>query len=143
MRAMYGQLRRAFRFVGCLGEWSRATNGVLQGCPLSAVLINLLTTVWKRRVDEQQNCIALRVKSLPPRLCDRDPTDSSRKSWVDEDSVQQTMTSTSAVMTEEEARGMMDDGAENLSTMEDVESEPSMLSSESLVKVTEADLVEQ
>ena len=76
MWAMYGQLQRAFRFVGCLGEWSSATNGVLQGCPLSAVLINLLTTVWKRRIDEQQNSIALRVKSLPPRLGDQDPTES-------------------------------------------------------------------
>ena len=66
--AMYSQLRRAFRFVGCLDEWSRATNGVLQGCPMSAVLKNLLTTVWKRRIDEQQNSITMRVESLPPRL---------------------------------------------------------------------------
>ena len=41
MQAMYSQLRRAFRFVGCLGQWLRATNGVLQGCPLSLVLINM------------------------------------------------------------------------------------------------------
>ena len=51
------------------------------------------------------------------------------------------MTSTSAVMTEEGAQDMTDDGAENLSTMEDTESAASMLSSESLAKVTEADLV--
>ena len=50
LQAMYKQLKRAFRFVGCLGSWFRATNGVLQGCPMSAVLINLLTTVWKRRI---------------------------------------------------------------------------------------------
>ena len=60
---------------------------------------------------------------------------------MDEDSVQETMTSTLAVTTEEEAQDMTDDSAENLSTMEDTESAASMLSSESLAKVTEADLV--
>ena len=38
---------------------------------------------------------------------------------------------------------MTDDGAEKLSPMEDTESEASILSFESLAKVTEADLVEQ
>ena len=141
-RAMYLQLWRAFRFVGCLGEWSRATNGVLQGCPLSAVLINLLTTVWKRRIDQQQNPITLRVESLPPRLGGQDPAESTRRSWVDEDSVQETMTSASAVTTEDVEQDMTDDGAETLSMMEDAKSPTSMLSAESLAKVTEADLVE-
>ena len=33
LQAMYKQLKRAFRFVGCSGSWFRATNGVLHGCP--------------------------------------------------------------------------------------------------------------
>ena len=48
---MYRQLRRAFKVSGCLGSWWRATNGILQGCPLSVILINLLTTVWKMEID--------------------------------------------------------------------------------------------
>ena len=142
MRAMYMQLRRAFRFVGCLGAWSRATNGVLQGCPLSAVLINLLTTVWKRRIDKQQNSITLRVHSLPPRLGGQDPEESTGRSWLDEDLVQETMTLTSAETAEDEAQDMADDGAENLSMMEDSKSATSALSAESVAKVTQADLVE-
>ena len=52
LAGMYRQLRRAFKVSGCLGSWWRATNGILQGCPLSVILINLLTTVWKMEIDE-------------------------------------------------------------------------------------------
>ena len=48
VRAMDKQLRRAFKIMGCLGDWLRATNGILQGCPLSVVFINMLTTAWKK-----------------------------------------------------------------------------------------------
>ena len=48
VKAMYRQLRRAFKIMGCLGDWLRATNGILQGCPLSVVFINMLTTAWKK-----------------------------------------------------------------------------------------------
>ena len=51
LAAMYRQLRCAFRLAGSLGEWWRATNGILQGCPLSPVLINLLTSFWKMAID--------------------------------------------------------------------------------------------
>ena len=44
LAAMYRQLQRAFRLAGALGAWWQATNGILQGCPLSVILINLLTT---------------------------------------------------------------------------------------------------
>ena len=49
--SMYRQLHRAFKSSGCLGSWWRATNGILQGCLLSVILIDLLTTVWKMEID--------------------------------------------------------------------------------------------
>jgi hypothetical protein len=51
---MYDGLRRAFKIGGSLGAFFRATNGILQGCPLSVILINLLTTVWKFAMDHSQ-----------------------------------------------------------------------------------------
>ena len=47
---MYRTQRRAFKINGCLGSFFQATNGILQGCPLSVALINMLTTIWKRAV---------------------------------------------------------------------------------------------
>ena len=47
LAAMYWQLRRAFRLEGSLNELWRATKGILQGCPLVVVLVNLLTSIWK------------------------------------------------------------------------------------------------
>ena len=48
--AMYKQLCWAFKIAGALGLW-QATNGILQGCPLSVILVNVLTTIWKWEVD--------------------------------------------------------------------------------------------
>ena len=45
---MYTELRRKLKIKGCLGTWWQATNGILQGCPLSVIMINALTTTWKR-----------------------------------------------------------------------------------------------
>lgn len=53
MRAMYGQLQRRFKVNGCLGAAFAATNGILQGCPISVSLVNMLTTVWKRLLTQQ------------------------------------------------------------------------------------------
>ena len=63
-RGMYRQLRRAFKILGCLGDWGQATNGILQGCPLSVIFINMLTTVWKKEVDELRVGFAVQVASL-------------------------------------------------------------------------------
>ena len=49
--AMYKQLRQAFKVAGSLGSWWRATNGILQGCPVSVILLNVLTTIWKWEID--------------------------------------------------------------------------------------------
>ena len=66
-RGMYRQLRRAFKVLGCLGDWGQATNGILQGCLLSVVFINMLTTVWKREIDELRVGFRVQVRDLPPR----------------------------------------------------------------------------
>ena len=42
---MYRGLRRSFKVLGSLGEPFAATNGILQGCPLSVILSNILTTI--------------------------------------------------------------------------------------------------
>ena len=49
--AMYTLLRRAFKIAGALGLWWQATSGILQGCPLSMILVNVPTTIWKWEVD--------------------------------------------------------------------------------------------
>ena len=65
---MYRQLRRAFRLAGALGAWWQATNGILQGCPLSIILINLLTTVWKMEIDTMRRHVVVTTAALPPLL---------------------------------------------------------------------------
>ena len=66
LTGMYRQLRRAFKVSGCLGSWWRATNGILQRCPLSVNLINLLTTVWKMKIDEMRRHVLVTTRVLPP-----------------------------------------------------------------------------
>jgi hypothetical protein len=53
LRSMYSNLRRRFKFCGGVGEVFKATNGILQGCPLSVVLLNLLVSVWARAVSAE------------------------------------------------------------------------------------------
>ena len=66
LTGIYRQLRRAFKVSGCLGSWWRATNGILEGCPLSVILINLLTTVWKMEIDEMRRHVVVATRALPP-----------------------------------------------------------------------------
>ena len=49
--AIYRRLRRAFKVAGALSRWLQATNGILSGFPLSVILVNVLTTIWKWEVD--------------------------------------------------------------------------------------------
>ena len=65
-RGMYGQLKHMFKLKGCLGAWWAATNGVLQGCPLSVIVINALTTTWKRIIDDVKRPVTVTMKELPP-----------------------------------------------------------------------------
>ena len=43
-------MRRHFKVAGGVGKEFRATNGILQGCPLSVVLLSLLVASWCRAV---------------------------------------------------------------------------------------------
>ena len=53
LRAMYGSLRRRFRLGASVGDEWQATNGILQGCPLSVFLLNALMAVWSRAVEAE------------------------------------------------------------------------------------------
>eukprot|EP00660_Eupelagonema_oceanica_P019398 gene19398-biopygen2095 len=55
MRAMYTGLRRQFKIgtSGAVGEPFFASNGVLQGCPVSVVALNALLSVWTRAVEAE------------------------------------------------------------------------------------------
>eukprot|EP00660_Eupelagonema_oceanica_P019190 gene19190-biopygen18435 len=54
LRAMYRGLRRRFRVTGtAVGEEFSATNGILQGCPISVVCLNALIAVWAKAVEEE------------------------------------------------------------------------------------------
>ena len=57
LSGMYAQLMRCFKIMACMCTFFQATNGILQGCPLSVILINLLTSIWKRVMDAQSQAI--------------------------------------------------------------------------------------
>ena len=61
--AIFKQLCQAFKLAGCWGAWWRATNGILQGCPLSVILVNVLTK-WEVDALKEQVCVA--TVALPP-----------------------------------------------------------------------------
>ena len=68
LEAMYKQLHRAFKITGALGLWWEATNAFLQGCPLSVILVNVLTTIRKREVDSLHRQVCVRTAAPPPPL---------------------------------------------------------------------------
>ena len=45
LQGFYKQLMRRFKIGACVGESFRSTNGILQGCPLSVMLLNALMSV--------------------------------------------------------------------------------------------------
>ena len=47
LKGMDGQLERRFKLNGLAGREFTSTNGIMQGCPLSIVLLNLLMSVCK------------------------------------------------------------------------------------------------
>eukprot|EP00973_Karenia_brevis_P067161 9339367-Karenia_brevis.AAC.1 len=53
LRSMYGQLRRRFKILGGVGDEFVCTNGILQGCPISVILVNALMAVWARHVEDR------------------------------------------------------------------------------------------
>eukprot|EP00664_Eupelagonemidae_sp_cell27_P006048 gene6048-8598_t len=57
LQAMYRGLRRRFRVAGSVGQPFAATNGILQGCPVSMVALNAIVAVWARAVEaEARGC---------------------------------------------------------------------------------------
>eukprot|EP00660_Eupelagonema_oceanica_P019763 gene19763-biopygen20777 len=61
LRAMYKGLRRRFRITGtAVGQEFSATNGILQGCPVSVICLNALIAVWAKAVEAE----APRVNTL-------------------------------------------------------------------------------
>ena len=55
---------------GCrrLGDLGRATNGILHGCPLSVVLVNFRTNIWKSDVNSLQQQVCAPDGLLAPSL---------------------------------------------------------------------------
>ena len=45
LKGMYTSLVRCFKIMGCCASFFAATNAILQGCPLSVILINLMTSI--------------------------------------------------------------------------------------------------
>ena len=68
LAAIYKQLSRALKVTGVLGQWWQAPNGILQGCPLSVILVNVLSTIWKWEVDSLRQQVCARTAALPPTL---------------------------------------------------------------------------
>ena len=67
LAAMYWQLQLAFGLAGSMGKWWRATIGILHGCPVSVVLINLLISICKMEIDDMRKHVVVATRRLPPR----------------------------------------------------------------------------
>ncbi len=50
LQGMYRSLQRRFVIAGHFGPSFTATDGIIQGCPLSVLLLNLLMNVWANAV---------------------------------------------------------------------------------------------
>ena len=58
---MYGQLHRRFRVGKGVGSAFQSTNGIMQGCPLSVVLLNVLMQVWVSLLESE--CPEVKAKA--------------------------------------------------------------------------------
>ena len=52
LEGMYNQVQRRFKIGRFVGEAFRSTNGILQGCPISVMLLNALMMILHRAVGE-------------------------------------------------------------------------------------------
>ena len=64
LQAMYGQLVRAFKLAGDLGDLWGTTNGIPQGCPLSVILVALMG-VWKAELESLREQVVVVIRDLP------------------------------------------------------------------------------
>eukprot|EP00664_Eupelagonemidae_sp_cell27_P000514 gene514-8038_t len=53
LRSLYARLQRRFRAAGSVGAAFTATNGIVQGCALSVILLNAIVAVWARAVEAE------------------------------------------------------------------------------------------
>ena len=60
LRGIYRSLRRQFKVGGLVGPSFASSNGILQGCPISVLLLNMYVETWCR-------CIRERVPGANPR----------------------------------------------------------------------------
>ena len=61
MRGMDCELRRRFVMAGHVGMEFVASNGFIQGCPLSVLMLNLLMNTWTRSVKAETRTAMLKV----------------------------------------------------------------------------------
>ena len=66
VQAMCCQLVRAFKLADGLGDWLRTTNGVLEGCPLSVVLVIALVGVWQAELDSLPEQVVVVTRDMLP-----------------------------------------------------------------------------
>ena len=76
LRAMYAGLRSRFRCAGAVGKEFSSTNGILQGCPLSVILLNGLVAIWCRTVTNEV------PEAEPTAYVDDTSVTSSRPMWL-------------------------------------------------------------
>eukprot|EP00660_Eupelagonema_oceanica_P019218 gene19218-biopygen30821 len=53
LRTIYMHLERRFRLGTAVGKPFHATNGIIQGCAVSVLLLNALLSVWARAVEDE------------------------------------------------------------------------------------------
>ena len=57
MKHMYTNLQRYFRVPGGVSPAFRSTCGILQGCPLSVIFMNLIISVWARAIEAETDAL--------------------------------------------------------------------------------------
>eukprot|EP00973_Karenia_brevis_P071525 9938762-Karenia_brevis.AAC.1 len=53
LRGMYQNLHRRFKLSSGVGKEFMAVNGILQGCPISVLLLNAVMCVWSHAVETE------------------------------------------------------------------------------------------
>eukprot|EP01059_Diplonema_ambulator_P030260 TRINITY_DN509_c0_g1_i4.p1 TRINITY_DN509_c0_g1~~TRINITY_DN509_c0_g1_i4.p1 ORF type:complete len:924 (+),score=114.49 TRINITY_DN509_c0_g1_i4:185-2956(+) len=57
LKAMYSALRRRFRYAMGVGKEFQVTNGILQGCPISVIMINALLSVLIKDIGKDPDVV--------------------------------------------------------------------------------------
>ena len=67
LQSMYNGLNRRFKFgtIGYGPLW-KSTNGILQGCPISVMMLNILMSVWGARIDAINENMRILPRTIEP-----------------------------------------------------------------------------